>query len=396
MKRSVSGLSLLFFALTLVAAAQQPPSTQISVDCGKGQSLNKTLANLNPQTPYTVSVNGTCTEFVQVIGFHNLVLRAQPGAALAQPSTGGGSLFNATLYIGASQSVQVEGLTFDGSAGGLANIGIVHGSTDIRLRSLDVKGGGGGIIVAENSQVSIAYVHVHDAGYASLGIYDSSDVHLEHSQFEYTTNGQNQWHVGIGLGASHVTLYATTIKNMQQGISGGADSIVDFDVFNTYYATTTGSTDVVMDNSGGFSFAGVALTGGSLNIYNAKLVSNNSGQSWGGTTAGVVLDEGSSMVADNGYLSITGSLGQGIVAMNNSHATLFNATVANGTRGGLVAINNSSIDLSINNTPLSTISGNAVDLFCDSDSKITGTANISGTPTAQCSNLLSSETVSLP
>ena len=395
MKRSVWGLSLLFFALTLVAAAQQPASTPISVDCGKGQSLNKTLAKLNPQTPYTVSVNGTCTEFVQVIGFHNLVLRGRPGATLAQPSTGGGSLFNATLYIGASQSVQVEGLTFDGSAGGLANIGIIHGSTDIRLRSLEVKGGNGNIIVAENSQVSIAYVHVHDTGYSSLGIYDYSDVHLEHSLFECTTNGQNQWHVGISMGASHLTLYATTIKNMQQGIGGGADSIVDFVAFNTYYAIT-GNTDVVIDNSGGFSFAGVTLTGGSLNIYTAKLVSNNSGQSWGGTTAGVVLDEGAIMVANSGYLNITGSLGQGIVAMNNSHATLFGATIANGTHGGLVAINNSSIDLSVNNTPPSTIGGNAVDLFCDSDSKITGTVNISGSPTAQCRNLLSSETVSLP
>jgi len=395
MKRSVSGLSLLLFGLTIVAAAQQPASTPITVDCSKGQSLNQTLAKLNRQTPYTVSVNGTCTEFVQVIGFHNLVLRGQPGATLAQPSTGGGSLFNATLYIGASQSVQVEGLTFDGSAGGLANIGIVHGSTDIRLRSLDVKGGGGSIIVAENSQVSIAYVHVHDTGYASLGIYDSSDVHLEHSLFEYTTNGQGQWHVGIALGASHVTLYATIIKNMQQGISGGADSIVDLVVFNTYYATT-GNTDVVIDNTGGFGFAGVALTGGSLNIYSAKLVTNKSGQFWGGNTGGVVLDQGATMTANSGELSITGSIGQGIVAMNNSHATLFGATVSNGTRGGLVVINNSNIDLSTNNTPPSTISGNAVDLFCDSDSKITGTANISGTPTAQCSNLLASETVSLP
>lgn len=395
MKKSASGVSILFLALTYVAAAQQPNSTPITVDCSKGQSLNQTLAKLTRQTPYTVSVNGTCTEFVQVIGFHNLVLKGLAGATLVQPSTGGGSLFNATLYIESSQSVQVEGFAVDGSAGTLPNIGIGHGSTDIRLRSLDVYGGGGSIDVFENSQVSVAYVHVHDAGYASLAIYDSSDVHVEHCLFEYTTNSQNQWHVGIALGAAHVTMYATTIRNMQQGISAGDDSIVDLVVFNTYYAATS-NTDVVIDNSGGFNFAGIAMTGGSLNIYNAKLVNNKSGQSWGGTTAGVLLDEGAIMVADSGYLSIASSLGQGIVAMNNSHATLFGVTVSHGSHGGLVAINNSSIDLSINNTPLSTISGNAVDLFCDSDSKITGTANISGTPTAQCSNLLSSETVSLP
>jgi len=190
-------------------------------------------------------------------------------------------------------------------------------------------------------------------------------------------------------------MYATTIRNMQQAIGGGANSIVDLVVYNTYYVAT-GNTDVVIDSSAGLTFAGGTMVGGSLNIYSAKLVINKSGQSWGGTTAGVNLDEGATMLANSGLLSITGSLGQGIVAMNNSHATLFGATITHGTHAGLVAINNSSIDLSINNSPLSTISGNAVDLFCDSDSKITGTANIAGSPTAQCTNLLSSETVALP
>jgi len=395
MKRSALGISILFLALTSVAAAQLPPSTPITVDCNKGQSLNQTLAKLNPQTPYTVSVNGTCTEFVQVIGFHNLVLKGLPGATVVQPSTGGGNLFNSALFIESSQSVQVEGFVVQGNTGTLPDIGIGHGSTDIRLRSINISGGNGGILIFEQSQVSLAYVQIHDAGYASVGIYDASDVHVEHCLFDYTTNSQNEWHVGIGLGASHVTMYATTIRNMQQGISGGADSNVDLVVYNTYYVAT-GNTDVVIDNPGGFSFAGVAMSGGSLNVYTSKLVINKSGQSWGGTTGGVFLDEGATMIASSGYLSIAGSVGQGIVAMNNSHATLFGANVSHGSHGGLVAINNSSIDISNNNNPLSTISGNAVDLFCDSDSKITGTANISGAPTAQCTNLLSSETMPLP
>ena len=197
-----------------------PPSTSITVDCNKGQSLNQTLAKLNRQTPYSVSVNGTCTEFVQVIGFHNLVVKALPGATLVQPSTGGGNLINSTLFIESSQSVQVEGFSVQGNSGALANIGIGHGSTDIRLRSLNVQGGNaGGIIIFENSQVSIAYVHVQDVGFQSVGIYDSSDVHVEHCLFENTTS--DGWHQAISVGASHVTMYATTIRNMQQAIGGG-------------------------------------------------------------------------------------------------------------------------------------------------------------------------------
>ena len=190
MKKSAAGVSILFLALTYVAAAQQPTSTPITVDCSKGQSLNQTLAKLNRQTPYTVSVNGTCTEFVQVMGFHNLVLKALPGATLVQPSTGGGNLFNSTLYIQSSQSVQVEGFAVQGNSGTFADIAIGHGSTDIRLRSLNISGGSGGIVVFENSQASVAYVQVQDTGYSTLAIYDSSDVHVEHCLFEYTTKAR--------------------------------------------------------------------------------------------------------------------------------------------------------------------------------------------------------------
>jgi hypothetical protein len=190
-------------------------------------------------------------------------------------------------------------------------------------------------------------------------------------------------------------MYAITIRNMQQGIGGGADSIVDLVVYNTYYVAT-GNTDVVVDGSEGYTFNGVALTGGSLNVGSAKLVIKKAGQSWAGTTGGVLLDEGAMMSAGSGYVNIVGSVGQGIVAMNNSHSTLNGATIARGGHAGLLAVNNSSIDVANSNNLLSTIGGNAVDLFCDADSKITGTANISGTPTAQCSNLLSTETVGLP
>jgi len=103
------------------------------------------------------------------------------------------------------------------------------------------------------------------------------------------------------------------------------------------------------------------------------------------------------MSASSGSLNITGSVGQGIVAMNNSHATLNGATISGGSHGGLLAINNSTIDVANTNNLLSTIGGNAVvDLFCDADSQIIGTTNIAGTPTTQCTNLLSTETVALP
>jgi hypothetical protein len=382
--------------LTLVTAiameGASTPSTGVTVDCSKGQSLNQTLAKLNKTTPTTVSVSGTCTEYVQVVGFQGLTLEGLTGATLVQPSTSGGSLFNAVLYIESSNSVIVNGLNVTAGTT-VAGIGIGHGSSDIRLRYLTVTGGSDGIVVFENSQASIAFVQAQAPGYATLAIYDSSDVHVEHSQF--TAASGAGWNLGIALGASHVTLYSTIISNMQVGIGAYQTSIVDLVTFNTYYSTG-GSTDVTIENSAGTSNYGVQVDGGgSLNVASARLVINKPGQTLGSTTGGVVLSDGASMSASDGDLVITASNGQGVVAMDNAHATLTGATITGGGHAGLVAVNLSSIDISAGTT-LSTIGGNAVDLFCDSNSWVTGSSNISGVPKAQCTNLLASETVALP
>jgi hypothetical protein len=390
---NVRRVFLFLFALLAAVAtgvASTPPNG-VSVDCSKGQSLNQTLAKLDKLTPTTVSVNGTCSEYVNVVGFENLVLKGLPGATLTQPS-GGGSLFTALLLIESSRSVTVSGFSIQADTT-ISAIGIGHGSSDIRLRYLTVTGGGEGIIVFENSQVSIAYVNGEAPGYTTLGIYDSSDVHLEHSQFTATPGAG--WNVGIALGASHVTMYDTAISNMQVGIGAAQGSVVDLVVFNTYY-NTGGPTDVKILNSAGTSFNGVQVDGGgSLNLSSARLLIDKPGQTWAGTTGGVLLSNGATMIGFTGNLVILGSNGQGVVALNNSHATLTGATVSGGSHGGLVATNLSSIDMAFG-TGLSTVSGNSVDLFCDSTSWVTGTANISGKPTTQCSNLLTSETVPLP
>jgi len=382
-------LILLVLAASLAVAETSTPST--TVDCNNGQSLNATLSKLNKQGPNTVSVSGTCTEYVQVIGFENLTLQGLAGATLVEPATGTNQL--GFLFIGSSHSVTVDGFRLQASTTGASAIAIGHGSTDIRLRHLNITGGGSGISVFEQSQVSIAYVTAQDPGFATLGVYDLSDVHLERSLFQDSTGAL--WHVGLFVGASHITMYGTTISNMQVGIEGYAGSIIDVLTFTTYYSTG-GSTDVVINSPAGTNYNGVSIDGsGSLNVTGAKLVINKPGQTWGGTTGGVLISDSSAMAASNGYLVITGSNGQGVMALNNSHATVTGATVTGGSHGGLVAANLSSIDVSAG-TNLTLVGGNSVDLFCDPNSTITGSVNLSGVPTSQCANLLTGETVTLP
>lgn len=386
------GILILLVLAASVAVAETTPSA-ITVDCNSGQSLNSTLAKLNKQIPATVSVSGTCTEYVHVIGFESLTLNGLAGATLALPTTGAGTVLNCLLYIESSRSVTVDGFAITADTVTVPAIGIGHGSSDIRLRHLNIQGGTSGIVVFENSQVSIAYITATDPGYATLGVYDLSDVHVERSLFQDSTGAS--YHVGMDVGASHITVYGTTIKNMQVGINARGGSIIDLVTFNTYYALG-GPTDVLIDNSAGTNYNGVAIdAGGSLNVASARLVINQPGQSYGGTTGGVLISDGAAMSTSNGNLVITGSNGQGVVALNNSHATLVGATVTRGLHAGLVVANQSSIDVAASST-LTLVGGNSVDLFCDPASTITGSANLKGVPTSQCTNLLAGETVSLP
>jgi hypothetical protein len=386
------GILILLLLLASVAVAETSPSA-ITVDCNSGQSLNATLSKLNKVMPTTVSVSGTCTEYVHVIGFESLTLKGLTGATLALPTTGAGNIVNSLLYIEGSHSVTVDGFTITADTVTVPAIGIGHGSSDIRLRHLNIQGGTEGILVFENSQVSIAYVTATDPGYSTLGVYDLSDVHVERSLFQSSTGAG--YHVGMDVGASHITVYGTTIKNMQQGITAHDGSIIDLVTFNTYYPLGAPS-DVIIDNSAGTNNNGVTIdTGGSLNVVAAKLIINKPGQTSGGTTGGVLISDGASMSTSNGNLVITGSNGQGVVALNTSHATLIGATITGGLHSGLVAANQSSIDVGFGST-LTLVGGNSVDLFCDPGSTITGAANLRGIPTAQCTNLLAGETVTLP
>jgi len=58
MPRFVAFATVLFSALWAAAAVTT------TVDCDAGQSLNRTLAKMDKFTPATVTVKGTCTEYM--------------------------------------------------------------------------------------------------------------------------------------------------------------------------------------------------------------------------------------------------------------------------------------------------------------------------------------------
>jgi hypothetical protein len=152
---------------------------------------------------------------------------------------------------------------------------------------------------------------------------------------------------------------------------------------------------VTIDNPAGTNVYGVIVSdSSSLNLSSARLLISNAGQPYGFNSSAVFVTNGSTLNA-GASLIVTGSRGQGVMVSNSSHAELAGSSITGGAHGGLVAVNESTAGATLT-SPLTAISGNAADLFCDSKSQITGSLYIANVTVVQCNNLLPGLYESLP
>ena len=375
-------------SVCLVVVSVQAQADSIVVNCDQGQSLNRTLARMNKTTPATVLVKGTCTEYVLVDGFNGLTLNGVQGSVLQQPDTNPKSN-SYVLSIQASRGVTVSRLGVHSLPSIFSGIGIGGGSHDVRLQNVTTDGAWG-VVVYEASQVWLVNVTVNiTSGYAAVSAFDKSDVHIVNGSLERPAD--SNWYAGILAASGHVTMQGTKIRDMQQGINIDASGSVDL----VYFDSTVPSHDVIVNNPAGANFNGVRVTNGSsLNLQSVKLQITNAGQPWGGDTAAVFVSDSSTLNA-GANLVVSGSHGQGVLVANNSHAALAGSSITGSAHAGLVAVNLSTIAVETSN-PLTQISGNGTDLFCDSKSQISGGANVANATSVQCSNLLPGEYENLP
>ena len=374
MKRLVALIALLFSATSTLAFQTR------TVNCSEGQSLNLTLATLIKFLPATVTIQGTCTEYVLIQGFDNLTLTGAPGATLQQPSTNPPSGAAYVLSIKASRNVTVTRLAVRSLPSILSSIGIGGGSNQVRLQDVTTDGSWG-IFVYEASQVWVVRATVNiTSGFAGISAFDKSDVHIVDGLIERPAN--SNFNAGLFVGSGHVTMQGMTIRDMQQGISIGTSGSVDLVNFDS----TAAGIDVIVDNPSGTNLNGALVLGSSsLNLSSAKLRINNAGQPYGGDSGAVFVGDGSTLNAGPS-LVVTNSRGQGVIVSNDSHAQLGNSSITGGAHGGLVVMNLSTAGVDFGSTV--TITGNGTDLFCDSKSRITDGAKIANAITVSCNNLL--------
>jgi len=380
--RRILALLALLLANTLVMA------TTTNVNCDAGQSISHTLSTLNKNAPNTVFVKGTCTEYVVIDGFEGLTISGTKGATLQQPSTAASNLIQ-LMTISASRSVTVSGLVMHSLPSAFTSIGVSNGSTNITLTNLTIDGPWG-ILSYDASQVFINGVSITlTGGYAALAAWDKSDVHVKDCTLQRASD--SNFYAGINVGSGHLTMQGTTIRDMQQGITVGGEGSVDL----VYYDTTSLASDVFINNPAGTNYNGVIVSDvASLNISTAKLHITGAGQSYGSDTGAILVKDSSTVDAGNGSLVISNSHGQGVMVTDNSHANLTGVIITGSAHGGLVVVNQSSATV-YSSSSLTTITGNAVDLFCDSRSQIAGSMNLTA-GVVQCTNLLSDIYPALP
>jgi hypothetical protein len=377
-------MTRLFVLISLVFSAVWALAVPIpTVDCDQGQSLNQTLAKMNKFVAATVTVKGTCTEYVVVDNFDGLTISGLAGATLQQPNTPPPNGLPVVLLINGSRRVTVTGFRIHSLPSAATSIQVKHGSTGVLLRSLNIDGSWG-IENIEASQVWISKVTINlTSGYAAIAAWDKSDVHITDTLIQRPQD--SQWHAGLTIGSGHVTMQGVTIRDMQQSITIGGSGTLDLVNFDP-----TAGTDVLIDNPGGNNFNGVIVSdASSLNIGSVTLRINNAGQSYGDETGAVLVTNGSTMNASSfngGNIIVSGSQGQGIVVSNNSHVQLAASSIAGGLHGGLVVVNLSTASVDYIGSA-TFISGNASDLFCDTKSLIYGISNIANASTVQCNNL---------
>jgi len=386
MKRFFTLAALLFSATPAFAGQTR------TVNCDAGQSLTLTLATLVKFLPATVTVKGTCTEYVLVDGFNDLTLVGAPGATLQQPSEPPSPASAFVLSIEASRSVTVAGLAFRSLPSVLSSIGIGGGSNEVLVRDVTTDGSGG-IFVYEASQVRLVRVTVNiTSNYAAIWAVDKSDVHIVDGLLQRPAN--SNFNAGIFASSGHVTMQGMTIRDMQQSIN--IDSGGDVDLVN--FEPAAAGIDVIVDNPSGTNFNGALVSdSSSLNLGSARLRISDAGQPYGGDTGAVFITNGSTLNA-NANLVVSNSKGQGVIVSNDSHARLSGSSITGGAHGGLVVTNLStaSVDFNFFGNPSTTITANGTDVFCDSKSRITGGANIANAITLNCSSLLPGSYENLP
>jgi hypothetical protein len=285
-------------AIQLQGAIQTPPSN-VTVNCAAGDTIANALQQTAAAPSVKITINGTCTESVQIDRDNVTLKAANPGDGLAAPS-------------GDSTVVAVEG------------------ARDVVLGGLTITGGAVGISGSDGASFTALGVTVR--GPSNIGLSARGDV--SGTLDNVTVDG-----AGMGLDAMDASSFevaGSTIENSRgfgvQAEGGSAVALLKGTLVTDsgFFGAIAHSGAVVevqnatIQNSGGGGL--LAFSGGSVRADQGTLIRNNRG-------GGVGANGGDANVFNGAH--VTGNGLSGVEAFNGGRLTIEQATIDSNSGDGI-------------------------------------------------------------
>ncbi|HEX6187738.1 MAG TPA: hypothetical protein VFZ40_06640 [Pyrinomonadaceae bacterium] len=371
--------SLVLGVFSIITAHAQTVK-ETKVDCDKGDTINGALAKLNRREPNFVVVSGTCTESIDVFNYNDLAIVGQPGAVLIPDPE-----VDEVVFVNVAIRFRLIGFTINGS-GALKGISLSR-CVNCVVSNNTISGVANGVSATLNSSVDV-----------SVNTINASEVGVEAAQVSRAILARNLIeHAGtpdtgsIGL---HVTgnSYArvnvgSTFRGFGRGIEANTGGGVD--IFGSPNLTDPDFPLIENNQS-----AGVRSAGGIIRFHGHTRVTGNGDSPYSG---GIVIENGGFLELAN-LVEVINNTKNGVLLISNSTG-LFKGgiSISNNQRNGVVVISSSVLELASGKFGTNTVSGNtAQDIFCDSNSLITGGANVTGATKIMCTNLKSGKSDPIP
>jgi hypothetical protein len=347
---------------TLWGLPSQVAASNVTVGCPGSpggpydySSLASALTTLRGISPgdHTVTVSGTCTEFVNVYGMKGLRIVGTPGAMIVEPPGPLGTSYG-VLTIGDSSNVTIAGLTLQG---GDARRTLLHisGSTAVELLNCVLEKSDHGIYIHSLAHARIHGTTIQNIRLDAIRVDGNSEVQVGEPQNEQAHNVIQQNGTGILAREDGVAMVsgATVIQENGTGISGQGGTVsfccgnYEIDVINNGmgFWMLPGSKLLIQGvtriegNSGG----GIWLLGSDARLLGQYTIRGNGPTGISLGNGGNIRLEGSATIEDHTQtgISLTGS-----TAYLSGHITVqHNGTPNQALNGGIVVAFGSQISM---------------------------------------------------
>jgi len=328
---------------------------------GEYASIGAALAELSPDGPHTISVEGICNERVLIYDRKNLTLTAIDPNAAIQGTAG------PVVDVQRSHSITVFGLGISGGAARPVLARVMHG-TAVMFNHCRFEHGSGGVVSSIGAQATAYNSSFDDITGVALTAADGGSLSISNNVTVRNSGGAVSagYHSYVGIATPFL---AEDLTGIAVGASGG-----------TVRITSSASAPATIQRAGqGFlsQLGGVVVISTPVTVSDCKTYGvQNLGHFIVATTGSLIVRNNAQdgiFVVSGGSLQlnhaeISGNGGHGVTLERNANAAVFDSTIS-GNAGSGIVVSHASVLALIN----STVNSNSdKDLICNTDSHAYG------------------------